>query len=315
MTDFEGDHVVVGSEEATLGERLGIGVEGSVYALPGSDEVVKVFEEERRSEKADKVRAMIANPPTDTTHLQSDVRSIVWPTGVVEDRSGSFLGYTMPRVDLDQYKDAHRYAREDLRWADSDPERRYATAHNLAIVVDAIHEQDHAIGDLNHGDILVDDRYVTLIDCDAFHISGEDGAYGGDTYLPRYAPLEGRGDSLDAAREADRFGLGVHIFQLLMEGFHPFQAQGRWAQSGGFADMIENNPFPYEDPEPDEVEPHDDAPDYDRLPENVRDLFADCFDGKACGWIRPSPDDWIVALRRAAGLLEPDDGSDDLPPY
>ncbi|WP_338740525.1 hypothetical protein [Haloplanus salilacus] len=305
-TNFERERVSIGTDEVTLGEQLGAGAEGSVYELPRSDEVAKVFETERRAEKADKVRAMISNPPTDPTYDDGGRRTIIWPTRVVEDRSGSFLGYTMPRVNLDEYKDAQRYAREDLQWSSSTPEKRYKTAYNLAIMVDAIHKQGHAIGDLNHQNILVDDGYVVLIDCDAFHISGENDTYGDDTYFPRYIPPEGRGDSLGAVRKADPFGLGVHIFQLLMEGFHPFQAQGSEATSGGFGDMIEGNQFPYENPEPDELEPHDHAPDYDRLPADVRDLFADCFSetAKNQGWGRPSPDDWVDTLKQVSGLSE-----------
>ncbi|WP_338740519.1 protein kinase domain-containing protein [Haloplanus salilacus] len=307
--DFEGETVRGPAGTLQLGAQLGTGAEGAVYRVQGIEsEVVKIFEETKRVEKADKVQAMVANPPTDPTHRERDVRSIVWPTAVVEDPStDAFLGYTMPRVDLDAYKNVQRYAREDMQWSDSEPETRYKTALNVALVFEAIHKQGHAIGDLNHQNILVDGGYVALIDCDAFHISGANDTYGDDTYFPRYAPPEGRARTLSAVREGDRFGLGIHIFQLLMEGFHPFQAQGPAATTGDFGDMIEGNRFLYTDPRPEGLEPHDHSPDYDELPADIRELFDKCFHaGKEHPIARPKASEWTRTLKTVTGLTDDD---------
>lgn len=314
--NIQQNRVTVRSDDFTLTKKLGEGAEGTVYRLPSSNEVVKIFEEGKRRDKSEKVRAMIANDPTDPTYEQSnsDIRSIVWPTATVKHPdTGDFLGYTMPYKDLADHKNACRYARENLQWNASNPEDRYETALNLLRVVRAIHEQGHAIGDLNHQNILINDGYVSVIDCDAFHILHADinKTYGDDVYFPRYAPPEGRGKTLRAVRRGDRFGIAIHLFQLLMEGFHPFQAQGDKAASGGYGDMIEANRFPYIDPIPGEIEPHSAAPDYSDLPAEVRQLFSDCFceTAKEYTFTRPSLEDWKETLKSETSEQDTSSGS------
>jgi len=313
--DYKGKRIRVESDTKTLGEALGSGAEGAVHRVENApSEVVKVFEPGKRDEKADKVRAMIDRPPTDPSYQHRNKRSIVWPTAVAEDpNTGEFLGYRMPYKDLSEQKNAQRYAREDLQWGSSSPDQRYRTALNLARMFKAIHRQNHALGDLNHQNILIEEGgFVSLIDCDAFHIKGQGEVYPDETVFPRYTPPEGRGDTLSRVRQSDRFGLGVHIFQLLMEGFHPYQAQGSEAESGSLGDMIDENDFPYDDPKPDKLEPHDMAPDYQRLPAEVRDLFSKCFGagGKTQGW-RPSAEDWAKTLEEVTGLSKTGDDEDD----
>jgi len=310
------DEVVRGpSGEERVGEQIGTGGEGTVYHLQDTpSEVVKIFEREKCDEKADKVRAMIARPPIDPTYKHRNRRSIIWPTAVIEDpRTGEFLGYQMPYKDLDKQENAQRYARENLLWDDSEPEVRYKTALNLAIVVNAIHQQGHAMGDMNHQNILIEKGgYVSLIDCDAFHIKGPEQIYSGEVFFSRYTPPEGRGNTLTEVRRSDRFGLGIHIFQLLMEGFHPFQAKGSGATGGSFDDMIDGNEFPYENPEPGELEPHSRAPDYQSLPKGIREQFGKCFvSGKAQPITRPTPQTWISTLREASGLANDEGGTTD----
>ncbi|QLH83766.1 hypothetical protein [Halosimplex pelagicum] len=292
-----------------LGERIGSGQEGEVYRLQGPEEsVVKVFGTDCRAEKADKVRAMVQpeNQPADPTYQQEGVRSIIWPQNVVEDTSGQFLGYKMPEKDLDEALDALSYAMFELTWDNSTDTKRLGAALNLSIMIDAVHKQGHAIGDFNHENILVEGGYISLIDCDAFHINADRATYGGDTYFPRYAPPEKRPDALSEVQLADRFGLGIYVFQLLMEGSHPFLAQGPSAATGSLQDMIQENSFPYETSS-DGIEPHDGKQTkYDQLPNQVQARFRDCFvAGKRDSSKRPTPGDWIETLSETSGLGEP----------
>jgi len=290
----EGEQVKIGNDVVELAELIGSGAEGDVYKINSSPtQVVKVFTEEKRESKEKKVRAMSNNAPTDPTHDQGEYRSIFWPTAVVEAMDKSFLGYRMPYKDLEQSKDAQRYAREDLAWDSSDEEKRLATALNLAKVVRAIHSKGHALGDYNHQNILIEDGVVALIDCDAFHIEGVEASYDDNTYFPRYTPPEGRGDNIEQVRKSDRFQLGVHVFQLLMAGYHPYQGVGSDMDGDGYRDWIVNHPFVYDDHSED-LQPPDHAPDYDQLPKEIRDLFSDCFGkiGKGPGWGRPTPSTW-----------------------
>ncbi|WP_158598789.1 VWA domain-containing protein [Haloarcula sp. Atlit-120R] len=292
----EGDDVRVATSAATIGPEIDTGSEGTVYRIQGnSDSVLKIFNKQTREEKIDKVRAMIKNPPIDSTYEEERIRSIIWPQEIAEDPStGAFLGYKMPYRDLEQTKSALEYAVTELKWDENAAQERYRVAHNLALVVKAIHEQGHAIGDFNHDNILVDeDGFVTLIDCDRFLIHGETTIYPVDTFVPRYMPPEGGGSSKEEVQELDRFGLGVHIFQFLMEGFHPFIAQGPMAANGSFGELIRKNQFPYH-AENTGFQPHDDAPNYEKLPADIRELFENCF--AEISWGRPEPGYWIKTL-------------------
>jgi len=150
---------------------------------------------------------------------------------------------------------------------------------------------------MNQKNILVNDWFISLIDCDGFHVQGESRTYGSRTFRPRFTPPEGLGDTIEEVRLCDRFGLGIHIFQILMEGFHPFHGQGPGTTGGSCDDWIRNHPFPYENPIPGHIEPYDQAPPYDEIHADLQELFAKCFvDAKANPKKRPSPLEWAKTL-------------------
>lgn len=301
-----GNEVNVDGTILTVSKKIDSGKEGVVYEIKNIDDhVLKIFYEEKRSEKNKKISAMIANDPNQS--------AIIWPQAVVKDsNSDAFLGYKMEYQDLNTAKNAFEYTMTQLDWDSTEKSHRYKVAENLAIMVDAIHDEGHAIGDFNHDNILIDDNgEVTLIDCDGFHITNGNDTFPDDTYYPRYAPPEGRGGNrLSSVREADRFCLGVHIFQILMEGFHPYHAKGDKAKDGNMEDKLKNNKFPYVDYEG--YYPIDSAPSVDEyeteLTEKIQSLFKRCFteSGKhkaaediATETNRPDPGEWREALSDA----------------
>lgn len=303
--DWQGETIEVGSEPETVGELVGSGREGDVYRIEGSpDQVVKLFYPDRRDQKEAKVRAMIGEKPADRTYKRKGVRSIIWPEAVAtEPSSRAFLGYRMPYKDLEEATPAFEYSVVDLSWENSSIEDRFKAARNLAIMVRNIHRAGHAMGDFNDKNILIDDGYVTLIDCDAFHVSDGDTIHGDSTYHPRYSPPQKRGHSLTAVQEADKFCLGVHLFQFMLEGNHPYQAVGDEAANGDWADKIQRNPFPYEDTESD-VRPGDGMQaKYNQLPSEIRALFEECFGigSKSLSWGRPAPIEWIRTIGELSG--------------
>lgn len=298
--DFEGETVTIRGNTVTVGKQIGSGNEGRVFRIEGQPEdVVKIFKPDLRDTKRPKVRAMVGNAPPDPTAENKGFKSIIWPEAVALDSpSGSFLGYKMPYKDLDDWVGAYQYADTALRWDNSEPKNRFKTARNLAITVRNVHKTGHAIGDFNDRNILVADDYITLIDTDAFTIKSGDTIYSDTSYLPRYSPPEKREESLAAVKRADYFCLSVHIFQFLMEGFHPFQADGDEAYSGDWPEMIEANPFPYVDSAPG-IEPFDSLEKkYSQLPAPVQQLFEESFanGSKSHPWGRPKPTDWIKTL-------------------
>ena len=303
---IETDVVQTKSRELHLDTRIDSGNEGEVFGIKESKEtVVKIFHPEYRNSKEDKIRAMIktSNQPTPETPADDDFRSIVWPQEIVEDAStGEFLGYAMPREDLDTASNALLFALSDADWTN-----RLAAALNLAIMVDTIHQHGHAIGDFNEGNILIADGYIKLIDCDGFHIKDGIRVYSGETFKPRYSPPEGRPQKISDVRKADRFCLAIHIFQFLMDGEHPYRVPGKDGVPGNFRDKIKQNSFPYSDSSV--SLPQDLQQKYDNLPQKIQEKFELCFEqGKSEESLRPRAEEWRDVLMDVAGLeREPQD--------
>ena len=94
------------------------------------------------------------------------------------------------------------------------------------------------VGDLNESNVLVtENARISLIDIDSFQVriptAGNVVTYRSLVGKPEYTPPELQGvnfRSVDRSYEHDRFALGVLIFQLLMEGNHPFSV--RWQGRG-----------------------------------------------------------------------------------
>lgn len=305
--EFETQDVKVGSEIVAIGTPLGSGKEGTVYGIQGSHtEVMKIFETSRRTDKRRKVKEMVRNPPEDPTKDKSNVPALIWPIEAVHSVSNDdFLGYTMPRLEMDEFVNAQKYARNALDHTTSDADFRYLAAMNLALRVALVHTNGHGMGDMHHSNILVKDGIVTLIDCDGFHISGKYRDFGGATIYPRYEPPDTRSqdDDVRTVQLSDQFGLAVHIFQFLMGGYHPFVAVGSEATTGSTKNAIHGNKFPYSDPNPGQFEPPDRAPDYSSLPAEIKDLFEAVFiSGKTNPTYRPTATDWVNALARASSI-------------
>lgn len=284
------------SGDLEVGKKVGEGQEGIVYRIKGdSDFAIKIFNNPDEGEKEEKIRCMIQNAPVDPTFEEKNERSIVWPEEEIYDPTDEFLGYKMEYKDLSNYQNIRKYSHTELSWDSSDQHERYTTALNFSLLIKAIHVQGHALGDLNHQNILVKDSLISLIDCDAFHIKGNK-VYPGDTIFGRYTPPEGRGDTIEKVKKADRFGLGVHIFQILMEAFHPYQAGGQNSHAGKYKKMIVENGFPYIKTTAED--PHDKSPDYENIDPKVKNLFEDCFQmGENNPELRPTADEWVDTLR------------------
>ena len=305
--EFEMTDVTVGSDVVTLGAELGSGKEGTVYEIQRTgDRAVKMFEHKRQDAKKGKITETVSNSPEDPTDEQLDQPGLIWPIETVSTVSdAAFLGYSMPRLEMGEFQNAQKYARDVLSHSNSDADFRYLSAMDLALKVALVHVNGHALGDMHHSNILVSGGIASLIDCDGFHISGKYQDFGGATVYPRYEPPDTRSeaDDVKTVRLSDQFGLAIHIFQFLMGGYHPFVAVGSDATAGSTKNAILGNDFPYSDPDPGRLEPPDRAPEYDWLPAEIKDLFEAAFVfGKTNPEFRPTAEDWVNALARASSI-------------
>ena len=301
----------------SLTTEIGSGGEGVIYASPSDPlQCAKIYTKPILPETYKKLSLMVSNPPPDPTYKLRMHRSICWPTALLykSPSKNALAGFFMPKLDLKVFRKALLVI---------DPPDRTATfgggftwkhlvtaATNIASAVAAIHEKGYCIGDLNESNILIaPNALVSLIDCDSFQVPD---AAAGKTYRSpvgkgEYLAPELSGKHLpdvDRTIASDSFALAVLLFQLLMEGTHPYQAKGR---------LVENAPnteakillghFPY-GMRGKEIAPPDHAPPFEMLHPEMRRLFERCFTrGHASPDHRPTPREWYSVLRNLDGAF------------
>jgi serine/threonine protein kinase len=292
----------------TLGSELGGGGEGKIYAISQHSSVVaKVYHANHLSvERSQKLRVMYANPPGNST-------SIAWPLELLRHPdSAEIIGFVMRRVT--RVRPLHAVYNPKTRRQEMpffDYYYLHRTARNLAAAIATIHANGYTIGDVNESNILVSPRaLVTLVDTDSFQVCDRRSGviYRCPVGKPEFTPPELQGEAfarVDRTPQHDRFGLAVLIFQLLMEGTHPFD--GVYLGQGDPPPKearIAAGHFPYRPNSPYRPKPF--APPLQILHPQVRQLFWQCFEG---GYIspklRPTAGAWVDALSAAEAELIP----------
>jgi hypothetical protein len=297
-----------GGQDFTLDDSLlvGSGTEGAVYEVPGDDSlVIKIYRDKVQDLHINKLKAMVANPPDDPMRDKNHA-SIAWPRDlVVWSHNQEVCGFVMPRL-----RDGHPISRfYDLSIRRSQlPRFTYHSlcllGSNLASAVWALHDKGYVIGDVNERNIMADDKaLVTIVDTDSFQIKepGSGIVYRCTVYTPFYTPPEfqdARFDQVDRSPEHDRFGIGVLLFQLLMEGQLPFGcAFSDPNQSLDALECLKRGYFPYAQ-SPNGISPPPGAPPYAMLHPALQELFNRCFvNGYKNPALRPTAREWHKALR------------------
>ena len=290
---------------------LGRGGEGVVYRLPSHpDLVAKVYHPDKlTSDTIKKLEVMIDYPPR-TEDEQSGNLYVAWPKHLVCDGAGNAIGFTMPKVDkksslFDYFNPSHR--KKNAQHAN------YVSlckvAQSLAKSLDELHGRGYVVGDINESNAyIVEGDHVTLIDSDSFQVRDYQTTpttiYRCTVGKPEYTPPELQGMSFKNIERApfhDRFALAVVIYQLLMEGSHPFRGiyQGAgeppkveaYISRGYFLhSRVRNVP----------LAPTPAAVPWDSLHPSIRELLIRCFDrGHANPQSRPEAKEWSIALEEA----------------
>ncbi|MDB9357489.1 hypothetical protein PN486_14760, partial [Nodularia spumigena CS-587/03] len=231
-------------EIINLSVSLGRGGEACIYAIPSCGDLVAKVYHKPTVAHAQKLRAMLANPPENPTASLGHI-SIAWPQDLLQatDQGNGIIGFLMPRIYgmrpiIDFYNPKTRREHCPL----FNYQYLLRTARNLAAAFAALHNSGYCVGDVNESNILVSDTaLVTLVDTDSFQVYDPDQnlVYRCSVGKPEFTPPELQNKTFaqhDRQIPHDLFGLAVLIFQLLMEGTHPF--------SGIFQGISE--PPPYE---------------------------------------------------------------------
>ncbi len=208
---------------------LGKGAEGVVYSVGGDPTIViKLFHEDRRPRMHTKLQEMLRKPASRTV-VQGHV-VLAWPLDLVMRSDGAFLGYAMPQIaDAEKlFKLKNPAARKaSTRTRTFMYDRLVAIARNLASAVELAHAEGLVVSDLSALNVLVSSNTaVSLIDVDSFQFVDSSGrVHPGGNGTPEYVAPELVGQSLAGrTRDArsDLFSLGILLYELLMEGHHPY---------------------------------------------------------------------------------------------
>ena len=241
-------------------EPVGAGNEAIVHPMPDG-RVIKLYSKPikigtpRGNDTLSKLRIMIKRPPV--TDDGNGNKVLAWPQEVALQPASlhgvMLAGFTMPRVGGDGYRSIFEYWNPKTRNSITGLKgNREATDRllegiiaNMINNVNGIHEQGYIIGDINEKNILVGpNALINIIDCDSFQVKGYKGIFykcpvGRPEYTsPRlhselkqictdtrcsHQPGQKRSYScLIRTKEDDAFALAVMLYQLLMEGWHPY---------------------------------------------------------------------------------------------
>jgi DNA-binding helix-hairpin-helix protein with protein kinase domain len=294
-------HEVVDSdgEKHLLGELIGKGGEGSVYVVDGKPSLAaKIFHQTPLSpETTAKLQALVARRTQGLDGIAAWPRSIVYSP-----QTNEACGIAAPRVRDARHlhelygTSARRRFFPQARWF-----HLVLAARNVAAAFDKLHESNIVVGDVNQGNLLVDETMrVRFIDCDSFQIRDGEQTFTCPVGTPHFTPPELQGIKLrDIERtvDHDRFGLAILLFHLLFVGRHPFA--GRFFGDGDqtIERAIAERRFAFsKDKSATLMEPPPASLRLDDLPPPIGQLFERAFrqpDGVAN---RPAAREWVEQL-------------------
>jgi serine/threonine protein kinase len=302
-------------EIITLTKEIASGGEGIIYTVKEEPKLVaKIYRcEKLLPEHQSKLEAMLKNPMLHSSNGTRGHIPITWIVDLLVDlKTLKVVGYLMPRLQPGMVPLHNCYNANDRR--QKLPLFHYGSLHrvalNLATVINAIHKKGYVIGDINESNICVGDKsLVTVIDTDSFQVRDGSKTYRCLVAKGEYVPpeltllLKSQGKTykdVDRVIEHDLFGLAVIIFQLLMNGTHPFDGvyTGKGEQPKK-PERITAGYFPY-GTKAVPFKPRPIAPSIEILHPELKALFIRCFEGGYSNpRVRPTAEEWQKALGKA----------------
>ena len=281
------------------------GGEGEIYSISQNKNLVAKLLLNPSSEKEAKLKFMISNGPKG-----NQLDYIAWPIDIIYDRLKRFCGFVMKRIQASDdlniiYLPPDKFSKyPDIPW-----KNKITLAKNLCSVVYAVHQAGHIIGDFNPKNISVDisTLKVMLMDTDSFHIDAGTKFYRCNVHMPEYVPSELQGINFTKnplptyTFESDYFALAIHIFQLLMNGGHPFTMKAIPGKSSIVQAPSQNENIKYGRSAFFQLINGVNIPSYSPpviiFPDTFYDLFSRAFiKGKSNPSLRPNEKEWYDAL-------------------
>jgi len=313
-----GEYIHISTNE----EPLGSGLEAKIYNIIGRQkEVAKIFQKKLDEseqefnreliEKEKKIKYMVKKCPKGSLsnpikgkwkNEEVDCINIAWPIRLLYDEENKFSGYIMPKINtLCKFK---QFLIKRKKYFPNMTKRKlYIIAYNLINGFKNIHDNKVVICDGNPDNFLVNSNgLISFIDTDSYQLKDElSGIFKSYVFTKEVNPPEYSEDIFNGVftEEGDCFILAIMLFQLLMNGAHPFV--GRILKKNIDNQDIEitaikNGWFAYE--ANDYLKAPSNAPNYiEEIPQNLRRLFHRCFcDGIKQPNKRPTAKEWLTEI-------------------
>ncbi|WP_299489876.1 hypothetical protein [Acaryochloris sp. IP29b_bin.137] len=298
----------VSGRTLSLTKKIASSGEGTVWKTSCRGFLAKLYHE-RKSERFQKLRVMIAHPPEDPTRGQNHI-SLAWPKDLLENQKGQPMGFLMPEIDESVKLSTMYNPRLRSRKA---PRFNWYYLHtaalNIASSMNAVHTEGYVVGDVKPQNILVNNQaLISIIDTDSFQVQDPHTRevfrcwVGSEGFTP--AELLGKDlATIDQTEIHDRFRLGVIIF-LLLFGDQPFK--GKWIGQGESPQpttLIEKGFWPYAPQSL--IRPGPNTIPLSILHPQLQSCFHQCFtQGHGQPHLRPSAQQWMTALKKAIESLK-----------
>jgi DNA-binding helix-hairpin-helix protein with protein kinase domain len=237
---------------------------------------------------------------------------LAWPLAVVLQGS-HFAGFVMEKIDFDRTMELdylltrRQAAREGF---EADFGKLVTICHNLASLIDSLHGMRISVVDLKPINLKFykSELYVSILDCDGFHIRADGFVSEAPQVTPEYLAPEFHDRPVSAPEAQDRFALATIIFRLLNYGIHPYAgvAAARFPYPAELAGRIRLGLYPYGRIPASTVRAAP-ASVHACFPPGIREFFDRSFAGGTAS--RPSAGEWAALLgtyaSRSAGALAP----------
>lgn len=278
-----------------LDKELARGGEGKVCLVQGNSNVVaKIYLDKalQKHDKAGKIKALCDLFDPDVATFSA------LPQRAIFDSRGKVVGFIMEKItDFKEIHNLYGISTKRKLFNFANWGFMVHTAQNLACAVNTLHEKGIVIGDINQGNILVDNQaMIKLIDCDSYQVEHNGKIYFCEVGVPEYTSPELQGMSFNGitrSKNHDCFGLAVMIFKILMFGRHPYSGVGAPPE---IENAIKRGCYCFG------LNAKGLTPIYSKLVsevlnDEIKELFERAFSKKQ-NCIRPTAKEWIQALGR-----------------
>jgi len=294
------------SEQVMLDATGKSGGAGEIFSIDGKPGfVAKIYHaatsQAHLARYQRKIEWMVDNKPElpQVPAEYQDIVQLAWPEALILRRS-RFVGFAMQKIafdrtlELDYLLNRRQASQEGF---DADYGKLVTVSFNLASIIHCLHQRRIAIVDLKPMNVKVykAELYVSILDCDGFHIDTDEFSSDASQVTPEYLAPEFHDKAVAYPESQDRFALAAIIFRLLNYGIHPFTgvALGHHNYPQELAGRIKQGLYPYRKIAHKSVRKVP-ASVHEAFPDSLRELFDRAFESS--GYSRPSAHEWAGAL-------------------